>query len=170
METQSKALTWSGRVLSGLVVLMLTMSATMKLIKRPEATQPMIETLEFPEDRILVVGILELSCVILYAIPQTAILGALLLTGYLGGAVATHVRAHDNFLSPAIGGVLVWLGVFLRDPRVRALLPFRRLNPPAAKNSRRQVTVVGPKKRTGAHRKNHSSHPVGSQQVDGTDV
>jgi hypothetical protein len=72
------------------------------------------------------IGILELSCVILYAIPQTAILGAVLLTGYLGGAIATHVRVHDNFISPAIGGILVWLGVYLRDPRVRALLPIRR--------------------------------------------
>jgi xanthine/uracil permease len=61
-----------------------------------------------------------------YVIPQTSVLGAILLTGYLGGAVATHVRIDDNFVPPIVMGVLVWLGLFLRDPRLRALIPLRR--------------------------------------------
>jgi hypothetical protein len=64
--------------------------------------------------------------VILYAIPQTAVLGAILLTGYLGGAVSTHVRAGEPFFFPVIVGVLVWLGLVLRDPRLRSLAPLRR--------------------------------------------
>ncbi|HEV7300552.1 MAG TPA: DoxX family protein [Tepidisphaeraceae bacterium] len=70
---------------------------------------------------------LEIACVIVYAFPRTAILGAILLTGYLGGAVATHVRAEDGMWpAPVVFGVIVWLGVFLRDARLRALIPWRR--------------------------------------------
>jgi Mn2+/Fe2+ NRAMP family transporter len=71
---------------------------------------------------------LEIGCALIYAIPQTAVLGAILLTGYLGGAVATHLRAGEipKIAGPVVFGVLVWLGLFLRDPRLRKLLPFRR--------------------------------------------
>ena len=68
----------------------------------------------------------ELACVLLYVIPQTAVLGAILLTGYLGGAVATHVRAGEPFWFPIIFGILIWLGLVLRDARIRALVPLRR--------------------------------------------
>jgi uncharacterized membrane protein YphA (DoxX/SURF4 family) len=130
MATNSKAMTWAGRVITGLVSLLLIFSATMKFKNPPEVTEQFVGKLGYPADLIFAIGIIEVSCVVLYLIPQTAILGAVLLTGYLGGAVATHVRIHDNFAGPVIGGVLVWLGVYLRDPRVRALLPIRRALPP----------------------------------------
>jgi uncharacterized membrane protein YphA (DoxX/SURF4 family) len=131
MSTQSKAMTWSGRILAVLIGAMMVMSATMKLLNRPEVTEQMVNKLGYPEDLTLILGIVEITCVVLYLIPQTTILGAVLVTGYLGGAIATHVRIHDNFLGPAIGGILVWLAVYLRDPRVRALLPLRRPIQPA---------------------------------------
>jgi hypothetical protein len=129
MNANNKILTWTGWVISGLVVLMMTFSAIMKFMNPPEVAEQLKKKFEYPPELTLVLGIVEISCVILYAIPQTSVLGAVLLTGYLGGAVATHVRVNDNFVFPAIGGVLVWLGLFLRDPRVRALLPIRRTLP-----------------------------------------
>jgi Mn2+/Fe2+ NRAMP family transporter len=72
------------------------------------------------------IGILEIACTVIYVIPRTSVLGAILLTGYLGGATATHVRIGDpSFFGPVIFGVLVWLGLWLRDARLRALLPLR---------------------------------------------
>ena len=126
MGTQSKAMTRTGWVITVLVVLMMAASGTMKLVNPPKLAEQFTGTFGFPGDVTLFIGIVEISCVILYLIPPTAVLGAVLLTGYLGGAIATHVRIHDNFLVPAIIGVFVWLGLFLRDPRVRALLPIRR--------------------------------------------
>jgi hypothetical protein len=81
----------------------------------------------YPSQDMLVVVGLEISCGIIYAIPQTAVLGAILLTGYLGGAVATHLRADElpKICGPVLFGVLAWLGLYLRDARVRALVPFR---------------------------------------------
>jgi hypothetical protein len=70
--------------------------------------------------------VLELFCAAVYVVPRTAVLGAVLLTGYLGGAVATHVRVGDAFIVPLLLGVLVWAGLYLRDERVRALLPLRK--------------------------------------------
>ena len=83
----------------------------------------------WPTSVALVVAVLELGSLALYLIPQTAVLGAILLTGYLGGAVATHVRIGEYWQCwiPVAFGVLVWLGLFLRDARVRALIPLRRL-------------------------------------------
>ena len=75
----------------------------------------------------MAIGITELVCTILYVIPQTAVLGAILLTGYLGGAVVTHVRMGEPFILPALFGVVLWLGLYLRDPRLRVLIPFRFL-------------------------------------------
>lgn len=73
-----------------------------------------------------VLGVTELLCAVLYAIPQTSVLGAILLTGYMGGAIATHARIGEGFIPQIIIGVLVWLGLFLRDARLRALIPIRR--------------------------------------------
>jgi hypothetical protein len=70
-------------------------------------------------------GILELSCTLLYVIPRTSVLGAILLTGYLGGATATTVRIGDPFYLPVLFGIMVWGGLFLRDPRLRSLIPLR---------------------------------------------
>src|SRR5438128_1434415 len=119
MMAQNKALTWTGRVLTGLIGLMLTFSAITKFRNPPEVAEQFVGKLGYPDDLILAIGIVEICCVVLYLIPQTAILGAVLLTGYLGGAIATPVRIHDDFLGPAIGGILVWLAIYLRDPRIR---------------------------------------------------
>ncbi|HEY3966291.1 MAG TPA: DoxX family protein [Planctomycetaceae bacterium] len=126
MIAQNKALTWSGRVITSLVCLMLVFSGSMKLKGPPEFTEQFVDKFGYPADLALAIGVIEISCAVIYLIPQTAVLGAVLLTGYLGGAVATHVRVHDNFLGAVIGGVLVWLGLYLRDPRIRALLPVRQ--------------------------------------------
>lgn len=116
---------WTGRVISALAVLSLAMSAVMKFLK-PEDLVKEFGRLGWPDSLALGLGIVELTCAVLYAIPQTSVLGAILLTGYLGGATATHVRIHDNFIPPIIIGVLIWLGLFLRDQRLRAILPLRR--------------------------------------------
>ena len=124
---QSKVLTWIGRVISTLPVLMLVMSATMKFAKPPMVIEG-LGKLGFPESVLLGLGITELASTVLYVIPQTSVLGAILLTGYLGGATAAHVRVEDpvtTFMTPVILGVLVWLGLYLRDRRISALIPFR---------------------------------------------
>jgi hypothetical protein len=84
--------------------------------------------LGWPEHVGIVIGILELTCTILYAIPATSILGAILLTGYLGGAIATHYRIGEtpNIATITVMGVIIWLGLFLREPRLRTLIPLRR--------------------------------------------
>jgi DoxX-like protein len=82
----------------------------------------------YPQQTLTTIGVLELSCAVLYAIPQTAVLGAVLMTGYLGGAVATHVRISDpEWVGPAVLGVVAWVGLYLREARLRELLPLRRL-------------------------------------------
>lgn len=116
---------WAGRIVSALPVLALLASGVMKLVK-PVAVVEGFADLGWPENLALALGILEIACTIIYAIPQTSVLGAILLTGYLGGAIATHVRIGDEFFPPIILGVLVWGGLYLRDERLRALLPVRR--------------------------------------------
>ena len=128
MEEQSKGYLWAGRVLSALPVLGLIMSAMMKLTHNPKLVTQ-FTGFGFQESMMTPIGIVEICCALLYAIPQTAVLGAVLLTGYLGGAVATHVRAGEGVggFAPAILlGVFAWGGLFFRDPRVRALLPIRK--------------------------------------------
>lgn len=122
----SRKMLWAGRTLSALVVAMLLFSAVMKLTK-PVAVVEEFARLGYDPDVALGIGLLEIACTLVYAVPRTAVLGAILLTGYLGGATATHVRIADPYFGPVIGGVLVWLGLFLRDHRLRALLPLRRL-------------------------------------------
>lgn len=121
----AKAMVWTGRVLSTLLVLMLVFSAFMKFAK-PASFSEGMNHLGYPERLATGLGIVELVCTVLYLIPQTSVLGAILLTGYLGGATATHLRVGDPFISPVILGVVVWLAIFLRDPRLRALIPLRR--------------------------------------------
>ena len=120
----SKKMLWTGRVLSALPVVMLLMSAVMKFAKPAQVVQG-FEHLGLPLTLALGLGVLELACTVLYIIPSTAVLGAILLTGYLGGAVVTHLRVGDPFIGPIIFGVLVWAGLFLRERRLRALIPFR---------------------------------------------
>ena len=121
----SKKMLSAGYVVSALPVLLLLFSGVMKLVKPAEVVEG-FGKLGWDESLALGLGILELACTVIYVIPRTSVLGAILLTGYLGGATATHVRIGDQFFGPVILGVLVWGGLYLRDPRLRALLPLRR--------------------------------------------
>jgi hypothetical protein len=111
-------------VLSALPVLLLLFSAYMKLSRNDLAVKGFRDQ-GFPEGALMAIGITEVVCTLLYVIPQTSVLGAILLTGYLGGATVTHVRMSEPFITPVLVGVVLWLGLFLRDRRLRALVPFR---------------------------------------------
>lgn len=128
-ETPGRGRLWAGRIVSAAPVLLLLMSAGMKLSHRPEVVQGFVQKAGYPESTITPIGLTELVCTVLYVLPWTRVLGAVLLTGYLGGAVATHVRGGEAFFSPILVGVLLWLGLYLRDPRLRAFLPL----PPSAR-------------------------------------
>ena len=119
-----KALVWVGWILTLLPCAMLVMSGVMKLMQRPEVVEGFKD---WPAGVAVPIAIAELVSTALYLIPQTAVLGAVLLTGYLGGATATHVRLGESVLFPVGLGVIVWLGLFLRDGRIRQLLPWRSL-------------------------------------------
>jgi hypothetical protein len=121
----SKKMLLLGRSLSAIPVLVLLMSAVMKFVKPTQVVQGFAH-LGLPEKLALGLGILELACTVLYIILRTAVLGAILLTGYLGGAIVTHLRVGDAFIGPIVFGVLVWAGLFLREPRLRALIPLRK--------------------------------------------
>jgi len=125
----SKRKLWTGWIISGLIVAFLLMDTAVKFLK----PAPVVETfvhLGIPISHANALGVLCLLCVVVYAIPQTAVLGAVLLTGYLGGAVSTHWRVEDPLFShvlfPVYFGGLAWLGVYLREPRLRSLLPVRK--------------------------------------------
>ncbi len=121
----SKKVVWTGYVMSALPVLLLCFSAGMKFTTG-KGIEEGFGHLGYPMSLAPALGILELACTVVYLIPRTSVLGAILLTGYLGGATATHVRVGDPFYGPILLGVLVWGGLFLREPRLRALIPFRR--------------------------------------------
>jgi hypothetical protein len=124
--TTSKKMLWTGRVISAIPVLLMVFSAVMKLIKAAPVVQGM-PRYGYPESQIVTIGVLELLSCVVYSIPSTAVLGAILLTGYLGGATATNFRVGDpSYILTVLLGVFVWGGLFLRDERVRALIPFRR--------------------------------------------
>jgi hypothetical protein len=123
----SKAIIWTGRVISAITVLFLVFDGVTKVIKEPHVMAASAK-MGYPQSAIVGTGITLLICVALYVIPRTSILGAVLLTGYLGGAVATHVFIRDPLFDtvfPIIFGVFVWGGLFLREARVRALIPLR---------------------------------------------
>ncbi|MEX0676987.1 MAG: DoxX family protein [Pirellulales bacterium] len=120
----ARKMLWAGRITSALPVLMLLVSGAIKLAK-PAVVLEEFGRLGYDGSLAIGIGILEIACAAVYAIPRTSVLGAILLTGYLGGATATHVRIGDPFFGPIVLGVLVWVGLFLRDNRLRALLPLR---------------------------------------------
>jgi hypothetical protein len=120
----SKKLIWTGRILSGLAVLFFLMDGVMKLLK-PTVVVEATRQLGYPESEIIGIGVVLLTCTLLYIFPPTSILGAILLTGYLGGAVASQVRVGAGWFNVAFAvmfGALVWAGLWLRDMRVRNLL------------------------------------------------
>lgn len=123
----SKASLWTGRVISGVVVLLLLFDGITKLLRVPQAVDATIR-IGFPVRTIVGIGITLLVCTAIHAIPKSSILGVILLTGYLGGATAAQLRAGSPVfatLFPVIFGVLAWLGLYLREQRLRALLPLR---------------------------------------------
>jgi hypothetical protein len=124
----SRGTLWAGRIISALPVAGLLFSAFGKLRGQAEVVQIFSGHFGYPPQTLGTIGVAELSCAVLYAIPQTSVLGAVLMTGYLGGAVATHVRVSETtWVVAAVLGALAWLGLYLRDPRLRELLPLRRL-------------------------------------------
>lgn len=115
---------WTGRILSGLTILFLLWDGVIKLLN----ITPVVESfarLGYREDLGVAIGTLELACLVLHVAPRTAALGAILLTAFLGGATATHVRVGDPFWFPILVGVLLWAGLLLREERLRALIPSR---------------------------------------------
>ena len=125
MASASGKIVWVGRVISILVSLLFAMSALMKLKGRTEVIQGMAH-LGLPESLIVPLAILEISCVVIYAIPATSVLGAILLTGYIGGAICTHLRVGDPFFMQIGFGIFVWLGLYLREERLKELIPLRK--------------------------------------------
>ena len=125
MQEKTRVLT--GRVISAIPVVAMLFSAAGKLTGSPQMIAVMVGTLGFMQETLLLIAFLEITCVVLYAFPRTAVLGAVLMTGYLGGAIVAHVRVSDNvnLLAPLGLGILAWIGLYLRDGRVRALLPLR---------------------------------------------
>ena len=124
MVAASGKLVWAGRVISVLVSLLFLMSAVMKLRGGAELTKGMAH-LGLPESLTVPLAILEISCVVVYLVPATSVLGAILLTGYIGGAVCTHLRVGDPFFVQVALGIFVWLGLYLRDNRLKELIPLR---------------------------------------------
>lgn len=124
VSSPSRGRLWTGRVLSGGAALFFIIDGVMKLLKPAVVVESTVQ-LGYPEAAIVGIGLVLLACTVLYVVPRTAILGAVLLTGYLGGAVATQVRVSAssfNVLFPVVFGALVWAGLFLRDGRLHAVL------------------------------------------------
>lgn len=118
----------AGWILTALPALMMLFGAANSIVPTETATRGLTE-MGYPESAARPIGIVQLVCTLIYLFPRTAALGAILLTGYLGGAVATHARVQDPIgftLAPVAVGVFVWLGLTLRDPRIRSVVPWRR--------------------------------------------
>ncbi len=122
----SKTASWSGRVLSAIPSLMILFGSVVKFMRAPSVIEG-FQRSGMPERLILTVALTELTCVVVYLIPKTSVLGAILMTGLLGGATITSLRIGDpTFPVPVILGMMAWGGLFLRDTRLRALIPLRR--------------------------------------------
>ena len=123
----SKTALWTGRVMSALPVLLVLFGSVVKLMKTASVLEAFARA-GLPERLIIPVGVIELVCVIVYVIPQTAVLGAILMTGLLGGATLTNLRIGDpTYPMPVVLGMLAWGGLFLRDVRLRDLIPTRKM-------------------------------------------
>jgi len=122
----SKTRLWAGRIVSAIPILLLLFSGVMKLMKPAPVLQGFAHY-GYPESLIVPIGLLEIACTVIYAIPRTSVLGAILVTAYMGGATATNVRVHDPaFIMTTLLGVVAWVGLYLRDQRLGALVPTRR--------------------------------------------
>jgi len=129
MTTSPSKTIWIGRVLSALAVLFLLFDSVVKLLQLPVAMDGTTQ-LGYPGSVVFGIGLVELVCLVLYVIPQTSVFGAILFTGYLGGAIATHVRIASplftHILFPIYVALLIWGGLYARDERLRSLIPIRR--------------------------------------------
>ena len=121
----SKTLTIIGWIFTILLTLLLMMSAYFKLAQPEFFVKEFTEKYSYPLSMAMPIGLVELLCALLYLFPRTNILGAILLTGYMGGAIATHVRINDPFIAQVIIALVIWLGPFLREPRLRQILYWR---------------------------------------------
>jgi DoxX-like family len=124
VTSPSKAQLWTGWVLTALPALLLMFSGVMKVIRHPSVVQGFAH-FGLPDQLMVALGILEFSCAVICLVPQVSVIGAILMTGYLGGAILTNLRVGESVIAPAVLGVLAWGGLFLRDPRIRALIPLR---------------------------------------------
>ena len=124
MAASGKAV-WIGWIITAVVSLLFLFSAVMKLVGGPDVTQGMTQ-LGLPERMMVPLGILEAACTVVYLIPATSVLGAVLLAGYMGGAICTHWRVSDPFHLQILITLVAWLGIYLREPRLMAVLPLRR--------------------------------------------
>ncbi|HEY4201860.1 MAG TPA: DoxX family protein [Devosiaceae bacterium] len=129
IPTGNRTAFWAGWVLSGILIAFLLFDAGIKLVPLDVVNETMVQ-LGWPPELARGLGVLTLLCVVLYAIPRTSVLGAILLTAYLGGAMATHMRIGSPLFSHTLFGLYLglfaWGGLYLRDPRIQALLPFSR--------------------------------------------
>jgi hypothetical protein len=124
----SRTTHWIGYAISALGVLFLILDAVIKVLRLAPAIEATVQ-LGYPEQLVLTIGLVELACLVVYLIPRTAVLGAILMAGYLGGAVTTHLRIGSEPFAvffPVILGLMLWGGLYLRDPQLRALIPLRR--------------------------------------------
>ena len=125
----SRARRRTGAIMAGIAILFLLFDSVGKLVLVPEVVEGSVQ-LGYPEYTVRIIGMILLTCVLLYAVPRTSVLGAVLLTGYLGGAVATHFRVGSPLLThtlfPIYLGALIWAGLILREDRLRSLFPLRR--------------------------------------------
>lgn len=121
----SKGILWTGRVMSAIPVLLILFGSVMKLMKPPAVVQAFAQA-GIPEHLIVPVGLIELICVVVYSIPSTSVLGAILITGLMGGATIINLRiGNPAYLLTILLGMLAWGGLYLRDPRLRVLIPLR---------------------------------------------
>ena len=117
-------LIWGGRVISALLACLLAMSAAMKLVGGREVIEGFAR-MGLPESLRVPLGVLELVCVLVYVFPATSVIGAILLTGYVGGTIVTHLRIGEPVVFQIALGLLVWLGLYLRESRLKSLIPLR---------------------------------------------
>lgn len=125
MQVGSGKVVWVGWAITVIVSLLFLFSAVMKLMGPPEVKEGMAQ-LGLPESMLKPLAILEAACAVIYLIPMTSVLGAILLAGYIGGAICTHWRVGDPFLGQIAIGIVVWVGIYLRDARLKSLIPLRR--------------------------------------------
>jgi DoxX-like protein len=121
----SGKIVWTGRVITGVVSLLFFFSAAMKFVGGAEVKEGMAH-LGLPESMTIPLGILEAACTVIYLIPATSVLGAILLAGYMGGAICTHWRVGDPFVGQIAIALVIWLAIYLREPRLKALIPLRK--------------------------------------------